>query len=1045
VRVTTSVPTGSIDQIDGIIGPELRRVVDAAGGGEVVRFAQSSSLAPSTEPASGGRLTILASRPGIEGHASLAGGRWAVAGATPREATLSTAAAAALGVATGDTVTLADRVHGGIPVDLVVVGLYEPNPEDPYWLGTALDLRGTQTEGAFTTVGPFVVPEPDLVAGAPGGALTMEWRAVPALESLTAEAIAPLAAAVDQLQPRLVAALPPGINPRVQTDLSAILGRVDRSVLVGRSGVLVLVLEFAVVAAYAIVLVAGMLADRRRAESALIRTRGGSSGHLAGMAFVEAFFLAGTAALIAPWVSLGVLRALGGSGPLGAAGGNIGLSPSALVADGLAAFAGIVAMTLPNVSGIPNLAGVRAAISRSTGRTLGQRLGLDLALVTLAAIALWQLRLYGAPLTRNARGVLGVDPLLVAAPGIGLLAGALLATRLLPRFAEVMEPILARGRGLVGAIGGRAVARRPLRYTRSALLLMLAAALGTFATAHVATWARSQSDQAAYRAGADVRIASSSQLGTRAGQVGTAYRALSGVTAAIAVDRLTVDSGRSVRGAPALALDGEVASGIVARIPGPDGAALPAALTTLSAGRELGDGIPLPTGARRIAMTIDADLTIGVGGDPFESGDLTTDQGLRFAVVVEDAEGRLHRFPATAALFLSGEGQRVSFSLLEPGFADPPADPRAIRAIEIGIVPSGFYGVVGSISLGAVEVATDAASNPASGPWATLIDLGASGAGWSWAGPERRQTRYHPPTDRPSTLVLGDAAGNIEMAFGFGSAINVRIDWLGALQPGAGVPVPILASDRFLELTAAQVGDTLPGAILGSPLNFKIVGRTASFPSLDPSKPFVVLDGPTLVLARYAVAGSIDAPNEWWLSSGDPEATAAGVANGPDPAATVTTRAGVERGLRTDPVALGVIGLLGLGSLAAMAFAAIGFVVNATVSTAEREGELALLRALGLSGGQLSAWLSLEHAFLLVAGLGGGIGLGVLLAWLVLPFSTLTTTGEPAVPTPVVVVPPEGLLPIAVLALLVFVVTLLVLRRQLLGLRIGNALRARDE
>ena len=55
---------------------------------------------------------------------------------------------------------------------------------------------------------------------------------------------------------------------------------------------------------------------------------------------------------------------------------------------------------------------------------MAQRLGIDLALVVLAIVALWELRLYGAPLTRNARGVLGVDPLLVAAPAIGLLAGA---------------------------------------------------------------------------------------------------------------------------------------------------------------------------------------------------------------------------------------------------------------------------------------------------------------------------------------------------------------------------------------------------------------------------------------------------------------------------------------------------------------------------------------------------------------------------------------------------------------------------------------------
>ena len=77
----------------------------------------------------------------------------------------------------------------------------------------------------------------------------------------------------------------------------------------------------------------------------------------------------------------------------------------------------LVALTIPTLASGVSIAGVRAAVGRQAGRTLPQRLGLDLALVVLAVIAMLQLRLYGATLTRNARGTLGVDPLLVAAPG----------------------------------------------------------------------------------------------------------------------------------------------------------------------------------------------------------------------------------------------------------------------------------------------------------------------------------------------------------------------------------------------------------------------------------------------------------------------------------------------------------------------------------------------------------------------------------------------------------------------------------------------------
>ena len=196
---------------------------------------------------------------------------------------------------------------------------------------------------------------------------------------------------------------------------------------------------------------------------------------------------------------------------------------------------------------------------------------------------------------------------------------------------------------------------------------------------------------------------------------------------------------------------------------------------------------------------------------------------------------------------------------------------------------------------------------------------------------------------------------------------------------------------------------------------------------------------------RYATTASIQPPTEWWMASRQPAEVASAVLAGPDRDATIVTAAAREEALLADPIPRGVIGVLGLGSWAALIFAAIGFIVSATVSTRERLGEFALLRALGLSGRQLSIWLALEHAFLLVTGIVAGIGLGVLLAWLVLPFATLTTTGAAVVPPPIVVIPWPSLLPIVLAAAIVLAASLLVLRGQLLGIRIGDVLRGQDE
>ena len=106
------------------------------------------------------------------------------------------------------------------------------------------------------------------------------------------------------------------------------------------------------------------------------------------------------------------------------------------VAAAAAAGAGVIGLTVSAAFFNARPAGGAAAV-RPGSRTAAQALGVDIALVAIAAVGVWQLRVYGAPLTRNARGVLGLDPLLVVAPALGLLTGVVLATRLFPRLAQL--------------------------------------------------------------------------------------------------------------------------------------------------------------------------------------------------------------------------------------------------------------------------------------------------------------------------------------------------------------------------------------------------------------------------------------------------------------------------------------------------------------------------------------------------------------------------------------------------------------------------------
>ena len=83
-----------------------------------------------------------------------------------------------------------------------------------------------------------------------------------------------------------------------------------------------------------------------------------------------------------------------------------------------------------------------------------------------------------------------------------------------------------------------------------------------------------------------------------------------------------------------------------------------------------------------------------------------------------------------------------------------------------------------------------------------------------------------------------------------------------------------------------------------------------------------------------------------------------------------------------------------------------------------------------------------RNAFLLVFGLLAGSFLGVVLSWLVLPFATLTETGEAAVPAPDIVVPWAAMAPLYAAAGVLFVVTVAIVTRQVRRAGISTVLRS---
>jgi hypothetical protein len=1036
VRVATD--PAALASVDAVVAPALRLAI-APVGGAVVRVVRSDPLVPAgADPQAAPDLAVAATFERLDEHARLSAGRWPQPGGDPVEAALSEPAATALGLGVGDRRVFVDIRDPSIRVSLSVVGLWRPiDPSDAYWLADPLERSGAQigATGA-TTRGPFVVADGDLSRSITRG-LSAEWRGLVPVDVLTPAVIGPLSSNIASLRTRLGAALPGVAQPTVTSGLPRLLDALAASIAASRSSILLLALQFGALAVYAVLLVSGMLLERRRAETALLRSRGAGTRHLVGMALIEAVVLAVPVVVLAPLLALAIVGLVTRLGPAPVP----TLAPSAAVivppaAVALAAGAAwLLALALPTIASEAGEAGVRASIGRPIARTLGQRLGLDLVLVAVAAIGLWQLRLYGAPLTRTAGGTLVADPLLVAAPALTLVAGGIVAIRILPRLAELGERLFGRARGLVASVGSRQLARRPLRYTRSALLLVLAVALGTFAAAYAATWTRSQADQAAYEAVTAARVVAADYPTVPAWVTASLVASAPGVGAALPVSIEAVAAGPAIRGVTLAAVD-------AARLPDavgadPRGQSDLGGLGVLAAARPT-VGLPLPGRPARIRLSIDAALeAVEDPGAPDATPAVGSVAGIVASAVVADGSGRLSRIPLGSAR-LAGAGQAIVADLSTDvgGLRATTTPPLRLVSLDLGVDPPTDVSVYGSFELRDVSVSDD----PTGDRW-TEAGLDPAARGWHWRrDDENATTDLAVPAEAPGRIDIAKREAVPEATAG--APTTFRLTSAAPLE----APMPAIASGPSLAATGVQVGDDVTLDAGGHSLVVRVAGMTALFAPLDPATPFLVVDGTTFDLDRLATTGELPRVDEWWLATTD-EGEAAGdaLAAPPFSAAEVVVRTERERSLLTDPVSLGVIGALALGAFAALAFAAIGFLVNTTVATAERSGELAILRALGVSRRQLLGWLLAESAVLLVVGLVGGFALGVLLAQVVLPSTSLTATGAPPVPAPIVVVPLEALVPIGVGALALLIAALAIATRQVPPLHVGAELRAGEQ
>jgi hypothetical protein len=1014
ITIEATTPGDDYETLDGLVTATVRRATSSTGA-EVLRRTASESYgyraapdAPSDDLVD---LVVLRSLEGIDDHATIVAGRWP--GDDASAIAVDVRAAERLELDVGDTIDLAVRRDPSSGLRTPIAGLYViDDPTESFWASEPRLADGVNESTRFRTWS-FVAPAP-MVIGATTNRVEVGWFVRPDLGSAGLDDVELLRGQVAGLAGDLAAAadaalgaVRPASELDVETGLPAALRTADRALTVTRSSVLAITLQLSVLAGYALALTAGLIAEGRRTEFEVLRVRGASPLQMLRRSAAEATILTLPAALLAPRLASALAGVLNRAGPLSR--NNLIIDPrpirSAYALVVVAAILTICLLAAPTFR-LARVAQRTADGRREQSRSTFQRAGVDLVIAMLAALTIWQLSTLGAERTASIRGRFGVDPLLVVAPSLGLFAGAFLALRVIPGLARLLERSVRLTRTAVPALAGWYVARRPARYARAALLLIIAIALGVFTTTYESTWERSQRDQATQQVGADLRVEPNRRIDDSIADFHllSAYRGVEGVRTAMAVTRRSGVLPNSELPAQFVALDAAVAEEVV-RTRADDGE-LAVALAQLAADRPTPTALPLPSNSVRLDLEIlirDPALEGGSDDDQILDGnDVAPDtvdapveepfQAQMF-VVFRDADGLMHRRRLGEVTAGTGPARLTVDLVLDDAVAVAATAPLSLVDIELRAgVPAAASRTV------FIELASLDAVDPTGRR--TALDTPAWGFARTSFGSLDRPSRIAPAGAAPDAMIVAEVETG---ASRFGAVTTYGFRPAAVVRPSS---YSVVVSRSWFEANDREIGDTiaLPGL---ADVTARIAGTVDSFVTVDPSRAAVVLiDLPTLQSVNYELGRPIDPIDEAWLAAVKaPAAIAHTLEQAPYEATSTLGRDTLADRLLSDPPAVGTIGALTLGFVAAAAFAVVGFLVAATVSARDRAAEFALLRALGLSARQLAAWTLLEQAALvgLCLVLGTAVGLG--LAALVLPAISLTAAGGEVFPVVEIVHP----------------------------------------
>ena len=823
------------------------------------------------------------------------------------------------------------------------------------------------------------------------------------------------------------------------TGLDDALIEYDQRLFFSRLPMFIVLILIAFVILYYVATMSSILVENQRSEVAQFRSRGSDTSQILTVFIMEGAMIALLAAIVAPVIAALTISLLGLTPAFfGLTGGgllSVEISPAAYALSTLGGILGFLALLLPAIQASRfGITQQRQQSSRPTSLPTFQRYYLDVLLLLVAIFLFRQLTEQGSVVARDVFGAAVADELLLAVPGLVLVASAMVLLRLFPLVMNLISKLFAKVLPVAAAMTVWQMSRQPTHYSRLSLLLVLTAGLGIFASSFSTTLQRSFEERILHVSGSDLRVvgvnrsSASDEVALMTGgrfAEEIAYESIPGVDAASAVlKRAGRDLTRKQGGSFEMIALNHANFDNVAWFRGdfsdePIGNLLARIRPDESV--RTGGGIELPSDAVSIGARIRSDRiqpTLQVVARLTNALDQQTDYALGLVTSSDWITLDVPLAFQGRENFLANGPIRLSALYIEQSNLNVPLKPGTVLFDDLHVTTGGGQQV--------------------------LLDGFDSIDAWSLL--KTSETSISDEL-QASSEVFDDVAGAAVFTWARGEPLTPRGIFVGEEPP----PIKVLASQAFLSRENHRVGDEFEVSIDRARIPVSIVGAVDLFPSVTSDlKPYLIAD--ISALNAFATSGVADQPflpEELWIASSTTGKARESLLESLKSVEGFGSTNVLDREERfrakdasVDPlIDAGWRALLFIAFSAVLLLSCLGFLVHAYSSFRSRQVQFALMRTTGLSGRQLMMMMWLEQTVIIALGLALGTWMGSRLGATIIPFLGHDDFGGKVIPPFVMVIDWPALLITYAIMLVIFAVITLALILLIRRLSISRILR----